>query len=137
MVKPFMSIQSLLTTQKQNNKIAKTQKIELLWNDEFSVEDLSSSKNWKHVVGVTSTGFQYYTKNKENRLIKNIICYYKVTYRFIFYLCLFSYVKNGILHIKPTLTADRFKKGFLNGGVLDLTDEGCNPAAADGNQCVV
>jgi len=52
--------------------MTKTQKLELLWNDEFSVDDLSSSKNWKHVVGVTSTGFQYYTNDKENRLIQKI-----------------------------------------------------------------
>jgi len=48
-----------------------------------------------------------------------------------------SYVKNGILHIKPTLTADRFKKGFLTGGVLDLTDEGCDPSTDDGKQCIM
>ena len=36
-----------------------------------------------------------------------------------------SYVKNGILHIKPTLTADRYGKEFLSKGTLDLSDEGC------------
>ena len=37
-----------------------------------------------------------------------------------------SYVKNGILYIKPTLTADRFGEQFLFNGTLDLNKEGCN-----------
>ena len=37
-----------------------------------------------------------------------------------------SYVKDGVLFIKPTLTADRFNKNFLYNGVLDLNKEGCN-----------
>lgn len=37
-----------------------------------------------------------------------------------------SYVKNGVLFIKPTLTADRFGNDFLYTGTLDLNKEGCN-----------
>lgn len=39
---------------------------------------------------------------------------------------LFSYVENGVLHIRPTLTADRFGEDFLYNGTLDLWPEGCN-----------
>jgi len=37
-----------------------------------------------------------------------------------------SYARDGLLYIKPTLTADRFDEEFLYNGVLDLNDEGCN-----------
>jgi hypothetical protein len=38
----------------------------------------------------------------------------------------FSYVRNGVLYIKPTLTADRFGEDFLYNGTLDMWKEGCN-----------
>lgn len=31
-----------------------------------------------------------------------------------------SFTKNGILHIKPTLTEDRHGAGFVTAGVLEL-----------------
>jgi len=37
-----------------------------------------------------------------------------------------SYVRDGVLYIKPTLTADRFGEDFLFNGTLDLRPEGCN-----------
>lgn len=37
-----------------------------------------------------------------------------------------SYVRDGVLFIKPTLTADRFDTDFLYNGTLDLNLEGCN-----------
>lgn len=37
-----------------------------------------------------------------------------------------SYVRDGVLHIRPTLTADRFGQDFLYNGTLDLWPEGCN-----------
>jgi|688.fasta_scaffold601624_1 hypothetical protein len=37
-----------------------------------------------------------------------------------------SYVRDGVLHIRPTLTADRFGEDFLYNGTLDLWPEGCN-----------
>ena len=39
---------------------------------------------------------------------------------------LLSYVRDGVLHIRPTLTADRFGQDFLYNGTLDLWPEGCN-----------
>ena len=47
----------------------------------------------------------------------------------------FSFVRNGNLFIKPTLTSDRFGEPFLYNGVLDLNKEGCN-LNVDGG-CVV
>lgn len=38
----------------------------------------------------------------------------------------FSYVKDGKLFIKPTLTANRFSNDFLYHGSLNLGKEGCN-----------
>jgi len=48
----------------------------------------------------------------------------------------YSFVKNGILYIKPTLTADRFNESFLTSGVLNLTKEGCN-VNYEGWNCVM
>jgi hypothetical protein len=45
---------------------------------------------------------------------------------FFFSLSANSYVRDGHLFIKPTLTADRFSPEFLYNGTLDLTLEGCN-----------
>ena len=106
----------------------------LLFNDEFSI-DLSSNKNWNHVVGVTSTDFQYYTKNKENRwesMRENFILDVLQLYTWWVH----SYVKNGALHIKPTLRVDRHGDDFLKKGYLDLTEEGCDPKAV-GKRCIM
>ena len=35
-------------------------------------------------------------------------------------------VRDGVLYIKPTLTADRLSKDFLYNGELDLNQGGCN-----------
>ena len=40
-----------------------------------------------------------------------------------------SYVRDGILYIKPTLTVDRFGEDLLYNGVLDLNQEGSNSFA--------
>ena len=50
-------------------------------------------------------------------------------------LLLYRYVKNGLLYIKPTLTADRFGESFLYHGKLDLNNDGCNLNIDNG--CVV
>ena len=47
----------------------------------------------------------------------------------------YSFVRNGNLFIKPTLTSDRFGESFLYNGVLDLNKEGCNVNNEGG--CVV
>ena len=55
---------------------------------------------WQHEITASGGGnweFQYYTNNRSN-----------------------SFVKNGVLHIKPTLTKDTFSEQFLTKGVLDL-----------------
>ena len=36
-----------------------------------------------------------------------------------------SYARDGLLYLKPTLTADRFGEDFLFNGVLDLKPDGC------------
>jgi hypothetical protein len=36
----------------------------------------------------------------------------------------FSYVRDGVLYIKPTLTADRFSEDFLYNGELDFNTNG-------------
>lgn len=38
----------------------------VLLNEDFS-SDLKSNRNWKHVVGVSREGFQYYSNQLENR----------------------------------------------------------------------
>lgn len=37
-----------------------------------------------------------------------------------------SFVRNGILYIKPTLTSTKRGEAFLKNGRLDLNKEGCN-----------
>lgn len=36
-----------------------------------------------------------------------------------------SYVRNGLLYVRPTLTAERFGEDFLFNGTLDLRPDGC------------
>ena len=38
---------------------------------------------------------------------------------------LHSYVRDGVLYLIPTLTADEFGEDFLYNGFIDLTEEGC------------
>ncbi len=45
-----------------------------------------------------------------------------------------SFVRNGMLYIKPTLTADRYGDDFLQSGRLDLFKEGCD---SERETCVV
>ena len=35
-----------------------------------------------------------------------------------------SFTKNGILHIKPTLTEERYGNGFVTSGILELNGYG-------------
>ena len=50
----------------------------------------------------------------------------------IYFFLMTSYVKNGFLHIKPTLTTDHYGESFLYNGTLNL--QGCN-INYDGNSC--
>ena len=81
--------------------------------DEFDALD---NKKWTPLVTGWRGGnneFQYYTNHPKN-----------------------SYVRNGVLYIKPTLTADQYGNDFLYNGVLDLTKEGCN-LNIGGNDCLM
>ncbi len=99
----------------------------LIWQEEFDSLDYS---RWKHLITAWRGGnneFQYYDNLPENRYYylrreKFIFSLFKL----IYYSSLQSYTQNGVLYIKPTLTADRFGEDFLYNGVLDLNAEGCN-----------
>ncbi|KAK3087910.1 hypothetical protein FSP39_012365 [Pinctada imbricata] len=61
---------------------------------------------WEHEITANGNGdmeFQYYTNNRSN-----------------------SYVRDGVLYIKPTLTANTYGESFLSSGTLDLW--GSSPA---------
>ena len=69
----------------------------LIFNEEFERFDFST---WKHMQTCAATGnkeFQYYINNRTN-----------------------SFVKDGVLHLKPTLTNDTYNNWFLTAGTLDL-----------------
>ena len=57
--------------------------------------------------------FQYYRNNAKN-----------------------SYVKNGLLHIVPTLTADEYGEDFIYNGELNLWDEGCRDEWSWSDGCI-
>ena len=69
----------------------------LIFHEEFNKFDLST---WEHLKTAGNTGnneFQYYTNNRSN-----------------------SFVRKGVLYLKPTLTNDTFDDEFLFTGNLDL-----------------
>jgi hypothetical protein len=68
-------------------------------------EEFESLTNWDHIVTawVGKNEFQYFSPSAQN-----------------------SYIKDSTLHMRPTLTSDRFGEDFLFNGTLDLTDDGCN-----------
>ena len=73
----------------------------LIFRDDFNKLDFQT---WEHLKTAAYTGnkeFQYYTNNRTN-----------------------SYVKNGVLHLKPTLTNDTYGDDFLVSGKLDLWGNG-------------
>ena len=71
---------------------------DLVWSDEFDTLDFTK---WKHEITMGGGGnweFEYYANNRST-----------------------SYVKDGMLYIKPLLTADAMgEAAMLNGGDLDL-----------------
>nr|XP_022908360.1 beta-1,3-glucan-binding protein-like [Onthophagus taurus] len=83
---------------------------DLIFEENFDTLDF---KKWQHENTLGGGGnweFQWYTNNRTN-----------------------SFVKNGLLHLKPTLTADHMGEPFLSSGTLDLNggspaDECTNPA---------
>lgn len=65
----------------------------LIFHDDFNNLDHSV---WDHLITTTPTGngeFQYYTNNRTN-----------------------SFIKEGVLYLKPTLTNDTFSDDFLTSG---------------------
>nr|XP_039264189.1 beta-1,3-glucan-binding protein-like [Styela clava] len=75
----------------------------VIFYDEFDTLDLGT---WQHEITAGGGGnweFQYYTNNRSN-----------------------SYVKDGVLYLKPTLTSDKYDENFVKNGTLSL--EGSSPA---------
>ena len=74
----------------------------LIFQDNFDDFDL---RTWKHEVTAGGGGneeFQVYVNNRSN-----------------------SFVRDGSLYLKPTLTMDTYSEGYLTSGVLDLWDDRC------------
>ncbi|KAK3908878.1 Beta-1,3-glucan-binding protein [Frankliniella fusca] len=106
----------------------------LVFNDDFDTLD---ERKWVHMVSAWRGGrdqFQYYRNSRKNRqaqafqccthslkLTVNLTERRKVTS--MLFLC-YSYVRNGILYLKPTLTADEFGEDFVQHGKLSYPD--CN-----------
>ena len=87
---------------------------QLVWSDEF---DFLDETKWQHFVTGWDGGndeFQYYRNNRTN-----------------------SYVKNGLLYILPTLTADQYGEQFIYDGSIDLTGEGCMDDMNIENGCMM
>ncbi|XP_065346175.1 beta-1,3-glucan-binding protein-like [Cloeon dipterum] len=79
---------------------------ELIWEENFDELDPNV---WEHMITAWRGGnkeFQYYRDDRRN-----------------------SYVKDGILHIVPTLTADEYGEEFLYNG--NLSYPGCNQRPCD------
>ena len=69
----------------------------LIFRDDFNTLDLNV---WKHDITMSGGGnweFQLYHNNRTN-----------------------SFVKDGILHIKPTLTAERITEASLKQGTMNM-----------------
>lgn len=98
----------------------------LIWQEEFDALDYSK---WMHLITGWRGGnneFQYYHNYTQNRYILSFCLETNQTVVIVLCLPFISYVRNGILYIKPTLTADRYGEDFLYNGVLDLNQDGCN-----------
>eukprot|EP00794_Sanderia_malayensis_P012291 gene12291-13556_t len=74
----------------------------LIFEDNFDSLDFDT---WQHAVSMMSLGhneFQVYVNNRSN-----------------------SFVRDGALYLKPTLTSDTYGEDFLKSGTLDLWGERC------------
>ena len=79
---------------------------QLIFSDDFDTLD---ARRWKHEQTLGGGGnweFQYYCNNRSN-----------------------SYVKNGVLYIKPTLTADTIGEDKVRGGNYNFDIWGSDPAS--------
>ncbi|ESO99025.1 hypothetical protein LOTGIDRAFT_238954 [Lottia gigantea] len=82
--------------------------------DDFNGNQLNMN-NWMYEVTASGGGngeFQVYTPEATN-----------------------TFLKNGILHLKPTFTADRFGENFLNNGKLDVKGQWGSCTASFNNGC--
>jgi hypothetical protein len=87
---------------------------ELIFDEEFN--ELDESK-WTHFVSGWRGGnweFQYYRNDRKN-----------------------SYIKDGVLYMKPSLTADEYGEDFLYDGSLNLWDEGCQDSMNIDGGCMI
>ena len=87
---------------------------DLIFHEEF---DTLEESRWTHFVSGWRGGnweFQYYRQNEKN-----------------------SYVKDGLLYIKPTLTADEYGNDFLYDGQLSLWEDGCRDEWNIDNGCIM
>jgi len=88
----------------------------LIWSDEFDGPDIDETK-WTHFVSGWRGGnheFQYYRNNRKN-----------------------SYIENGHLIIKPSLTAEEYGEDFLYNGEINLWDEGCQDNMNIDGGCII
>ncbi|KAK7871001.1 hypothetical protein R5R35_012196 [Gryllus longicercus] len=86
----------------------------LIWNDEFDVLD---TRVWNHLVTASrgfNDEFQYYRDNWRN-----------------------SYVRNGVLYLQPTLTAEEFGEAFLYDGRLHYPDCNLSPCVSEAGKDIV
>jgi len=86
----------------------------LIFNEEFDALDES---RWTHWVSGWRGGnweFQYYRNDRRN-----------------------TYVRDGVLYIKPSLTADEYGEDFLYNGELNLWDQGCQDWWNIDNGCYI
>ena len=111
-----------------------TKKGALIFGDEFNTFNKSV---WNHMITSWRGGlnqFQYYTNRSENRWIfrSSPVTWWFNDDNHQSH----SWVANGMLHIKPTFTADRFNESFLYNGTLNLLKEGCNYDAGLTSSCL-
>lgn len=98
---------------------------QLIFQEEFDTLDRN---RWQHLITAWRGGnaeFQYYTNRTENRY-RNVLKYFTKRKFYQDFFLLISFVRDGVLFIKPTLTSHRFSNDFLYNGVLNLNKEGCN-----------
>lgn len=86
----------------------------LVWQDEF---DFLDESKWQHFVTGWRGGnweFQYYRNNRKN-----------------------SFVRDGLLYINPSLTADEYGEDFIYSGEINLWDEGCTDEMNIDGGCIM
>lgn len=80
-----------------------------MFEDDFDTLDTSKWRHENTLAGGGNWEFQWYVPSDEN-----------------------SFVRDGILHIKPTLTAEKFGEKFLHTGIANIADKDCTRRDFDG-----